>query len=107
MKRAFELSPRAERSFADIRTYSREQFGTTQTRRYLTVLLDRCQALAEGKVPHRSCRAYFADDLRADLRFIQAGNHYVVFIDKITHVIIVDFLHQSADIGNRLGGPPE
>jgi plasmid stabilization system protein ParE len=45
----------------------------------------------------------FADDLREDLRFARAGNHFVIFVETPDEVLIVDFLHQSADIAGRLG----
>ena len=45
----------------------------------------------------------FADDLREDLRFARAGQHFVIFIETVDQVLIVDFMHQSADIAGRLG----
>ena len=44
----------------------------------------------------------FADDLAADLRFTRAGQHFVIFVEAPDEVLIVDFLHQSADIAGRL-----
>ena len=102
-RRRYVLSERAKRSFREIGLYSRERFGVEQMRFYLDGLLDRCKDLAAGHVPHQSCRAIFADDLREDLRFARVGQHFVIFIEAAEEVQIVDFLHQSADIAGRLG----
>ena len=103
MNRSYRLSERATRSFREIGLYSRDRYGVRQMRFYLDGLLDRCKAIAAGHVPHQSCRAVFADDLREDLRFARAGQHFVIFVETPDEVMIVDFLHQSADIGGRLG----
>jgi toxin ParE1/3/4 len=105
--KAIELSPRAERSLDDILTYSRARFGDPRARRYAKGLMDRCRMVAKGHLVHQSCRSFFAEDLHEDLRFIRAGQHFVVFIERGNRIVIVDFLHQSADIGNRLEGTPE
>ena len=63
----------------------------------------RCRTIADGALHHKSCRTVFADDLREDLRFTRAGQHYVIFIETAQEVVIVDFLHQSANIAGRLG----
>lgn len=87
---------------AAIGAWTAEQFSDRQAERYLDLLVSRCEALAQGDVPHRSCRAHFADDLADDLRFIRAGQHFVIFVVTPTQIVIVDFLHQSADIARRL-----
>ena len=102
-RRRYLLSERAKSSFREIGLYSRERYGVEQMRFYLDGLLDRCKSLAAGHVPHQSCRVMFADDLREDLRFARAGNHFVIFVETAEEVLIVDFLHQSADISGRLG----
>jgi toxin ParE1/3/4 len=101
--RRYVLSERAKISFREIGLYSRDRYGVEQMRFYLDGLLDRCRAIAAGQVVHQSCRAVFADDLREDLRFARAGQHYVIFLETDTQVQIVDFLHQAADISGRLG----
>lgn len=102
--RGFRLSDQATESYRQIGRYTRERYGLGQMREYLGHLLARCQAIAKGEVADRSCRIAFADDLREDSRFVMAGQHYVVFVVEAGEVVIVDFLHQSADISRRLGG---
>ena len=105
--KSYVLSVRAERSLDGIAAHSLERFGKRRGDRYVADLLERCQAVASGHVPHQSCRAHFADDLREGLLFVQAGRHFVIFMQAATQVFIIDFIHQNADIGDRLGGPPE
>ncbi len=105
--KSFGLSGRAESSLDSIGAFSRETFGKARGEAYVASLLDRCRNIASGWLPSRSCRAQFGDDLRDDLRFVRAGKHVVIFIETATAILIVDFIHQSADIGGRLGGPEE
>lgn len=65
--------------------------------------LARCQAIAAGRVVHRSCRMAFADSLSDDLRYATCGRHYVIFTETDYSIRVIDFLHQSADIARRLG----
>lgn len=101
--RQFVFSDRAEASFDSILEWTLEIFGARQLDKYRDTLLERCIALTNGTAQHQSCRAVFANDLREDLRFARAGQHFVIFVETPDEVMIVDFLHQSADIGGRLG----
>jgi toxin ParE1/3/4 len=101
--KAWYFSDRAEASFDAILEWTFENYGGRQLEKYRDTLLDRCRAIAAGQVVHQSCRAVFADDLREDLRFARAGQHYVIFLETEAQVQIVDFLHQAADISGRLG----
>jgi toxin ParE1/3/4 len=101
--KSFVFSERADRSLDHIMDWSFEKFGQVQADRYRNLLVNRCEAIAAGTAHHQSCRVMFADDLREDLRFARAGNHFVIFVETPDEVLIVDFLHQSADIAGRLG----
>lgn len=106
MKR-FSLSFRAESSLDAIFVYSIETFGRKRGESYVDALLDRCRAIATGCAPTRSCRKAFAADLRSDLRYARSGRHFIIFVETQEEVLIVDFIHQSADIGGRLEGLTE
>lgn len=101
--RGYRISTNAAKSFREIGIYTRKRYGRDQMRFYLGGLLGRCKAIAAGGVHHQSCRTMFADDLREDLRFTRAGEHYVIFIETAQEVLIVDFIHQAADVAKRLG----
>jgi toxin ParE1/3/4 len=107
MAKPFRLSPQAERSMADIGAWTVGRFGDEQAERYLEKLISRCVALSEDRLPHRSCRDHFAPDLRDDLRFISAGRHFVIFVEAPAELRILDFIHQSANVGGWLKELPE
>lgn len=105
--KSFDLSLRAEASLDAIAAYSRETYGRTRGEAYIATIMDRCRKIALGHLAGRSCRSQFGDDMRDDLRCVQSGSLYVIFVDTPTSATIIDFIHQSADIGGRLGGPDE
>ncbi len=105
--RSFRLSYRAEFSLDAIAAFSRETFGNIRGQAYVATLLERCRKIALGQLQTRPCRSQFGDDLRDDLRFVRSGSHNVIFVETPSGVTIIDFIHQSADIGGRLGGPEE
>lgn len=103
----FSLSFRAEYSLDQIGAYSRENFGRERGETYVVALMERCHMVASGQLPTQSCRSAFGESLRSDLRFTRSGRHIIIFVDMPTEILIVDFIHQSADIGARLEGPRE
>lgn len=36
------------------------------------------------------------------LRFVRAGEHYVVFVERVDAVVVVDVVHQQMDLGRRV-----
>ena len=102
MKRLSFL-PKAEARLEDISEWTVLHFGPIQAESYVADLLDRCRAVAEGTAHTQSCRAVFAPDLREDLRFARAGQHFVVFIETAAEIVVVDFIHQRADLPGKLG----
>ena len=103
----YRFSKQATRSFREISEYSSQTFGDARGRAYMAAILAVCSRIVRGKVVTRSCRTAFADDLRDDLQFARSGRHLIIFLVTASGINIIDFLHQSADIGNRLEGPPE
>jgi toxin ParE1/3/4 len=101
----FSLSFRAARSLDRIADYSFETFGKLRGDAYVADLLTCCRNVAAGRKATTSCRIHFGEDLRTDLRFARAGRHYVVVVEMLSEFLIIDFIHQSADVGGRLGGP--
>lgn len=59
-------------------------------------MLTRCEAILNGQVHSRSCAVLVED--AADLRFVRAGEHFLVFLDQPDEVIIVDILHSRSDL---------
>lgn len=102
--RDFKLSIRASQSYRQIGRYTRDRYGKGQMQDYLGHLLLRCKMLADGHLPSRSCRTVFDEDLRDDLWVVTAGQHYIIFTETAEGIVVIDFLHQSADIAARLEG---
>ena len=98
------FTPEAEASLDAISEWTLMQFGPHQAKTYLTELLARCHQLAEGSANHQSCREVFAADLRDDLRFTRSGQHFVVFVETGTEVVVVDFIHSRMDLPGKIAG---
>jgi toxin ParE1/3/4 len=103
--KSFSLSPRAARSLDAIADYSAQAFGKRRGDAYIADLLACCTDVAARRKTTVSCRVHFGEDLLADLTFSRSGRHFVIFVEMPTEYFVVDFIHQSADIGGRLGGP--
>lgn len=101
----FSLSLRAARSLDGIADYSAQAFGKRRGDAYVANLLNCCNDVAKRHKAAASCLVHFGEDLLADLQFARAGRHYIIFLEKPTEFLVVDFIHQSADVGGRLGGP--
>jgi len=96
LSRFLRLTRRAEASLTEIAKWTIENFGLRQAERYEAELLNRCESILNGQAHSRSC-AVLVDDVE-DLRFIKAGEHFLVFLDRSDEVIIVDILHSRSDL---------
>ncbi|MGX0978630.1 toxin ParE1/3/4 [Roseovarius sp. MBR-51] len=96
MNRTFRLTRRAEISLIEIASWTIENFGLRQAELYEAELLSRCEGILNGQVYSRSC-AVLVDEA-ADLRFVRAGEHFLVFLDQPDEVVIVDILHSRSDV---------
>lgn len=96
MTRSFRLTRRAEESLIEIAKWTIETFGQRQAGIYETELIARCEAIAKAEVFSRDC-SILAAGVRG-LRFTQAGQHFLVFLDRPDEVIVVDILHSRSDL---------
>lgn len=86
----------------DIALWTLETFGSRQAAAYEEDLIAKCREVASGEAVTQGCRQLIAPDLAEDLRFARSGQHFIVFIEDPSQVIIVDFLHSRADLPGRL-----
>ncbi len=100
MTRSFRLTRRAEDSLVDIARWTIQRFGARQAGIYETELVTRCVAIARGEAVSQSCSVLIDDE--ADLRYARAGEHFVVFLERATEVLIVDFLHSRSDLPRHI-----
>ncbi|WP_289044234.1 type II toxin-antitoxin system RelE/ParE family toxin [uncultured Aliiroseovarius sp.] len=100
MSRSFRLTRRAEASLVKIARWTIDTFGSEQAERYEAELLERCNAILNEQAHSRSC-AILVDEAK-DLRFVRAGEHFLVFLDQPDEVIIVDILHSRSDLPHHV-----
>ena len=96
MSRSFRLTRRAEESLVDIARWTIESFGQRQADLYEAELIARCEAVENGKVFNRDCSILV--DRAEGLRFIRAGEHFLVFLGGPDEVIIVEMLRSRSDL---------
>ena len=102
MLRPWRLTLQAEAALSEIAIWTFDVFGDRQAAAYERDLIDRCCEIAAGECATQSCRALLAPDLPEDLRFVRAGQHFIIFIEDATQVIIVDVLHSRSNLPARL-----
>ena len=100
MSRSFRLTGLAEASLSEIARWTIKNFGLRQAELYEAELLNRCKGILNGEAHSRSC-AVLVDDAD-DLRFVRAGEHFLVFVDWPDEVVIVDILHSRSDLPRHL-----
>lgn len=96
MSRTLRLTRRAEASLIEIARWTIDNFGLRQAEMYEVELLRRCEAILSGQAQSQSCAVIV--DGADDLRFVRAGEHFVVFLDRPNEVIVVDVLHARSDL---------
>ena len=106
MPKPWRLTRQAEASLLDIARWTIDTFGPRQAQAYEEDLIARCSGIASGSVPSQSCRAIIDPDLKEDLRFARSGQHFIVFVEDETSVIIVDFLHSRSNLPDRIAQLP-
>ncbi|MEA1942055.1 MAG: type II toxin-antitoxin system RelE/ParE family toxin [Pseudomonadota bacterium] len=103
MSKTWRLTRQAEASLNDIARWTLDTFGPRQADAYEADLIARCNGVTEGTVLTQSCRRLVDPDMPEDLRFVRAGEHFIVFIEDPAAVVIVDFIHTRSDLPRRLG----
>lgn len=102
MPKLWRLTRAAERSLIDIAIWTVETFGPRQAASYEDDLTSVCRNIAAGTAQSQDCRRIIDPNLPEDLRFVRAGQHFVVFFENAEQVIIIDFLHSRSDLPRHL-----
>lgn len=100
MSRSYRLTRRAEDSLVEIARWTIAAFGPRQAELYKSELLSRCEAIVSGQAHSRSC-SILVDDA-VDLRYLRAGEHFLVFLDRLDEFIIIDILHSRSDLTRHI-----
>ena len=90
----------AEASLGEIADWTLETFGAAQALSYEAELLSRYDAIAEGRAHSRDCSA-LAPEGRG-LRYVRAGEHFLVYAEREDDIVIVEVLHSRSDLPFRL-----
>jgi toxin ParE1/3/4 len=106
MSKSWRLTRAAEASLIEIASWTIETFGARQAAAYEEDLIAACRDIAAGTAMSQDCRRLIDPGLPEDLRFVRAGQHFVVFIEDSRQVIIIDFLHSRSDLPRRLANLP-
>jgi toxin ParE1/3/4 len=104
LSRSLRVSPQAQRSLDDIARWTAGQFGARQARVYGAMLATAIAGIRRGTAAHRSVRDVLAPRAPADLRFVKAGAHFVLFREKEGQVEVTDVLHEAMDVAARVRG---
>lgn len=102
MSKPWRLTRRAEHSLIEIAAWTLETFGSMQAEIYEEELIERCQAIAEGRTVTQSCNVLVEDISDHDVRFARAGEHFVVFVELADEIAILDFVYGRSDLSRRI-----
>lgn len=85
----------------EIARWTIRTFGRDVAIRYRSSLIEGCHALVTGERPKgRPCGLILGTDHPAtELRYIRIGSHYAIYRRTSEAVQILDFVHQSRDLG--------
>lgn len=90
----FSADPSCGSNLTEIARWAIVTFGLRHAELYEAELLDRCISILNGQAYSQSC-AVLVDDIE-DLRFVRAGEHFLVFLHRLDEVIILDILHSRS-----------
>ena len=102
MPKTWRLTLHAESSLLDIALWTIKTFGPRQAQAYEEDLITRCSGIASGAVSSQSCRALIDPNLSENLQYTRSGQHFIVFVEDDTSVIIVDFVHVRSNLPEKL-----
>ncbi len=91
------LSNKAVNDLADIWNYTYDTWSEKQADKYYTLLIDICQALAEGKIIGKKYEV-----VSIDLSGLKVGQH-IIFYRKSTgdDIEVARILHSRMDLKNK------
>lgn len=93
----YVLSPAAQESLINIKTYSIKKFGKKRTTDYLKALRNRMRELSKSPLS-----GIARDEIKKGYYSYFEGSHTVYYRIEETHIDIIDILHQSMEPSNYL-----
>jgi len=92
----YTLSPRAKQDIADIRKYTKEKWGSEQTKQYLSLLRNTMRGLSENPDLGKN-----RDDVKEGYRSFPEGKHIIFYRQVKDRIEILGIPHQSMDISSH------
>ncbi|MDF0602593.1 type II toxin-antitoxin system RelE/ParE family toxin [Psychromarinibacter sp. C21-152] len=102
MNRPWRLTRLAERSLGEIAAWTFARFGPRQAAAYEADLIECCDGIAAGTAVGRDCSLLVGGAGASDLRYVRAGMHFVVYLERESDVVVIDVLHARSDLPRRL-----
>jgi plasmid stabilization system protein ParE len=94
----YELTALAEKDLKSIARYTIDKWGLQQAKRYETLLANRFQQIAHGRI---TPRVFF--DHRQDLLFTRCEHHYIFYCTRDNQCpLILAVFHERMDLMQRL-----
>ena len=98
MNASYTLLAAAEADLRDIVRYTRQQWGSAQTRSYVAKLQRGIEAVAGGQGQSRDMSA-----LHPGLRMIKCEHHYIFWLPREgAPALVVAIFHEKMDLMTRL-----
>jgi toxin ParE1/3/4 len=94
---SYVLSPAAQKSLINIKTYSTNKFGKKRTTTYLKDLRLRMRELSESPL-----LGLARDELKKGYYSYYEGSHTIYYRITQTHIEIIEILHQSMEPSRHL-----
>nr|WP_255700027.1 type II toxin-antitoxin system RelE/ParE family toxin [Jiella avicenniae] len=92
------FTPAADRDLAAVYIFSHARFGRDQADRYVSRIIERCEAVAAGRLPSRD-----ASHFRPGLRNHRTGSHLVFHTSGSRgELVVVRILHSRMDLSDHL-----
>jgi toxin ParE1/3/4 len=104
MTKRLRVTPHAAHAIQELARWTLECFGPQQASAYEEHLILRCLETVIGFEVGQDCRGLIDPELHEDLRFLRAGQHFVVFVQSPDQIVIIDVLHARTDLPRRLAG---
>ena len=94
----YELTALAEKDLRRIARYTIETWGLKQAKRYESLLADRFQKIAQGRLPPKLFLSH-----RSDLLFTHCEHHYIFYCTREDQPpLILAVFHERMDLMQRL-----
>lgn len=102
MTKPWRVTEQAQHSLLEIAVWTFETFEPRQADAYEQDILSKLDDISAGVAHSQSCNLLVGGHIEEDLRFSRVGAHHLIYVEYDNIFILLDLLHQSADLERRL-----